>query len=72
MQLAAELLFLAFTEARPDAIFENDCKEIVGTNAALLYKDVKLRLLQPPNEASLLILKVIIRLNKGKRKRNAP
>ena len=41
-------------------------------NAALLYKDVKLRLLQPPNEALLLLLEVTIILDKGKRKWNAP
>lgn len=72
VQLTAGLLFLAFIGVRPDAIFESGCKGIAGTNAALLYRDVKLRLLQPPKEASLLILKVIIMLNKDKRKRNAP
>lgn len=45
VELAAWLLFLAFTGARPGAIFESACKGIAGTNAALLYKDVKLRLL---------------------------
>lgn len=72
VQLAAGLLFLAFTGARPGAIFESGCKGIAGTNAALLYQDVKLRLLQPPGEASLLVLEVTIMLDKGKRKRNAP
>ena len=72
VELAAGLLFLAFTGARPGAIFKSGCKGIAGTNAALLYKDVKLRLLQPPDEASLLVLEVTITLDKGKRKRNAP
>ncbi|KAI4191879.1 MAG: hypothetical protein LQ350_008723, partial [Teloschistes chrysophthalmus] len=72
VELALGLLFLAFTGARPGAIFESGCKGIVGTNAALLYKDVKLRLLQPPDEVSLLVLEVTIMLDKGKRKRNAP
>ncbi|KAL8640700.1 MAG: hypothetical protein Q9228_002414, partial [Teloschistes exilis] len=72
VELAAGLLFLAFTGARPGAIFESGCKGIAGTNAALLYKDVKLRLLQPPDEASLLVLEVTITLDKGKRKRGAP
>ncbi|KAL9576434.1 MAG: hypothetical protein Q9203_007748, partial [Teloschistes exilis] len=72
VELALGLLFLAFTGARPGAIFESGCKGIVGPNAALLYKDVKLRLLQPPDEVSLLVLEVTIMLDKGKRKRNAP
>ena len=72
VELAVGLLFLAFTGARPGAIFESGCKGVAGTNAALLYKDVKLRLLQPPHEASLLILEVTIMLDKGKCKRNAP
>ncbi|KAL9577662.1 MAG: hypothetical protein Q9203_007379, partial [Teloschistes exilis] len=72
VELALGLLFLAFTGAGPGAIFASGCKGIVGTNAALLYKDVKLRLLQPPDEASLLVLEVTIILDKGKRKRNAP
>lgn len=71
VKLAAGLLFLAFIEARPGAIFESGCKGIAETNAALLYKDVKLRLLQPSREASLLVLEVTIMLDKGKRKRNA-
>ena len=72
MELAAGLLFLAFTGARPSTIFESGCKGIAGTSAALPCKDVKLRLLQPPDEASLPVLEVTIMLDKGKRKRNAP
>lgn len=53
-----------------DAIFESDCIRIAGTNTALLYKNVKPRLLQSSDEASLFILKVIIMQNKGKRKQN--
>ena len=40
-------------------------------NVALFYKSIKLRLLQPPHEIPLLIFKITICLNKGKRKRNA-
>ena len=65
------LLFLAFTGARPGPIFKNGYKRIPGTNAALLYRNVKLRLLQPPKQAPLLVLEVTILLDKGKRKRNA-
>ena len=62
VQLTAGLLSLAFTGVRPGAIFEIGCKGIAGTNTALLYKDVKLRLLQPPEGASLLVLEVTIML----------
>ena len=72
VQLAAVLLFLAYTGSRPGAIIESGCAGIRGTNAALLYRDVKLRLLRPPGEEPLLILEVTIRLDKGKRKRSQP
>ncbi|MCJ1473138.1 hypothetical protein MMC13_001789 [Lambiella insularis] len=72
IQLAAGSLFLAYTGARPGAIFESGCKGIAGTNAALLYGHVKLRLLRPPEKAPLLVLEVTILLDKGKRKRNQP
>ena len=62
VRLAAGLLPLAFTGVRPGAIFESGCKGIAGTNAALIYKDVKLRLLQPPEGAWLLVLEVTIML----------
>ena len=71
VELAAGLLFLTFIRAWPNAIFKSGCKGIAGTNATLLYKDVKLRLLQPLNEASLLVLKITIILDKGKHKQNA-
>ena len=67
VQFTAGLLFLA-TGARPSAIFESGCKGIAGTKAALLYQDVKLRLLQSLKEALLLVLEVTIMLDKGKRK----
>jgi len=72
VELTIGLLFLAFTGARPSAIFKSGCKGITRTNTTLLYKDVKLRLLQPLGEASLLVLEVTIILDKGKRKRNTP
>ena len=72
MQLATVLLFLAYTGARPGAIVESGCGGIRGTNEALLYGDVKLRLLQPHNHVPLLVLEVTIQLNKGKRKRPLP
>ena len=72
VQLATVLLFLAYTGARPGAIVESGCGGIRGTNEALLYGDVKLRLLQPHNHVPLLVLEVTIRLDKGKRKRPLP
>ena len=72
VQLATVFLFFAYTGARPGAIIESSCGGIQGTNEALLYGDMKLRLLQPHNHVSLLVLKVTIRLNKGKRKRPSP
>ncbi len=72
VQLAAILLFLAYTGARPGAIVESDCKGIRRTNAALRYRDVKLMLLRPPDGEPLLMMKVTILLDKGKRKRNEP
>ena len=72
IQLATVLLFLAYTGARPGAIVESNTEGIRNSNEALLYRDVKLRLLQPPNHVPLLVLEVTIRLDKGKRKRPAP
>ena len=72
VNLAAGLLFIAYIGARPGAIFESDCRGIRGTNAALLYRHVRLKLLQPPEGASLLVLEVTIVLDKGKRHRGMP
>ena len=72
VQLATVLLFLAYTGARPGAIVESSSGGIRGSNEAMLYKDLKLKLLQPPEDAALLVLEVTIRLDKGKRKRPAP
>ena len=48
---------------------ESNTGGIRGTNEALLYKNLKLKLLQAPGYAPLLVLEVTIRLDKGKRKR---
>ena len=45
VSLAAGFLLVVYTGARPGAIFESDSDGIRGTNAALLYRYVKLRLL---------------------------
>lgn len=58
--LTTGLLFLASTGPQSGIIFKSGYKGIAAANALLLYKDVKLRLLQPPNEASLIVLKMTI------------
>jgi len=72
IQLAAVLLLLAYTESRPGAIVESSSQGIADTNAALCYEDLVLKLLKPKEGPSLLILKVRIRLDKGKRKQGEP
>ena len=72
VQLATILLFLAYTGARPGAIVESTSGGIKGSNESLLYKDLKLKLLQPLGSAPLLVLEITIRLDKGKRKRASP
>jgi hypothetical protein len=72
VQLPAVLLFLAYTGARPGAIVESGSAGIRHTNAALLYKDCKLKLLRPAGEAPLLLLELNVLLDKGKRKRPEP
>jgi len=72
IQLAAVLLLLAYTGSRPGAIVESSSQGIAGTNAALCYGDLVLKLLKPKEGPSLLILKVRIRLDKGKRKQGEP
>ena len=64
VQLVAVLLFLAYTGTKPGTIVESNCKSIRGSNEAMLYRDLKLKLLQPPSSISLLVLKLTIRLDK--------
>jgi len=70
--LPAVYLSLSYTGCRIGAIVESDCKGIAGTNEALCYKDLKLKLLNPPGGVALLVLEMTIRWDKGKRKRNCP
>ena len=72
VQLAAILLFLAYTGARPGAIVESGTAGIRGSGEAMLYRDLKLKLLQPSDGCPLLLLELTIRLDKGKRKRPSP
>ncbi|KAL8635049.1 MAG: hypothetical protein Q9228_007422 [Teloschistes exilis] len=69
-ELALYVLFLAYTGARPGAILESNCKGIRGTNEALKYKDIQLKLIRPAGGAApLLVMKLRIVLDKGRRKR---
>lgn len=72
VQLAAVLLFLACTGARPGAVVESSSEGICGTNAALRYRDMTLKLLQPEDGPSLLVLEVTVLLDKGKRNWGEP
>ena len=58
--LPAVYLFLFYMKCRIDAIVKSDCKGIAGTNEALCYKDLKLKLLNPSGEVALLVLKMTI------------
>ena len=68
VQLAAVLLIIAFTSTRPRAIIESDCDSIQGTNEALSYKDVKVKVLQPDNCSIelFLIVEITLLFMKGK------
>ena len=69
VQLPTILLFLAYTGARPGVIVESAADGIRDSDEALLYRDLKLKLLQTTDGTlSLLLLEVTIRLDKGKRK----
>ena len=72
VQLVTVLLFLAYTGARPGSILESGTTGIRGSGQAMLYRDLKLKLLQPSDGSSLLVLEVTIRLEKGKRTRPSP
>ncbi|KAL9050325.1 MAG: hypothetical protein Q9206_005133 [Seirophora lacunosa] len=70
VQLAFFILLLAYTGSRPGAIVESDIKGIRRTNEALKYKDIKLTLVRPRDGAApLLVIKVRIILDKGRRHR---
>ncbi|KAL9583651.1 MAG: hypothetical protein Q9203_004996 [Teloschistes exilis] len=68
VQLALFILLLAYTGQRPGAIVESDSVGNRNSNQALKYRDIKLKLVRGGNgEASLLVMTVNIRLDKGKR-----
>ncbi|KAL8903798.1 MAG: hypothetical protein Q9207_003690 [Kuettlingeria erythrocarpa] len=69
VQLALFILLLAYTGARPGAIVESDVAGIRQSNEALKYRDIQLKLVRPSGAAPLLIMKVRITLDKGRRHR---
>ena len=71
VQLATVLLIIAFTSTRPGAIIKSGCDGIRGTNEALPYKDIKIKVLQPNDRSikSFLIVEITLLFMKGRRHR---
>ena len=72
VQQALITLLIALTTVRQGAIIESS--SYYGTNEALLYRDVTLRLVRDPIEPSqtVLLMEVTIRLWKGYREKEKP
>lgn len=72
VQQALITLLIALTTVRPGAIVESS--SYYGTNEALLYRDVALRLVRDPAEPSqtVLLMEVTVRLWKGYREKEKP
>ena len=71
VQHAALILTLAYTGSRPGAVVESACSGIRGTNDALLYRDLDLRLVKS-GDVTFLTLRITLRLLKGKRTEGTP
>ena len=63
---------IAFVVARTGTVVESGTAGIRGSNQAPTYRDYKLKLLNPPDDESLLVLEVTLMYDKGKRKRSEP
>ena len=72
VQLVTLLIFFGLHWSPSGSILESSTTGIRGSGQAMLYRDLKLKLLQPSEESSLLVLEVTIRLEKGKRTRPSP
>ncbi|KAL2364863.1 hypothetical protein RJZ56_002210 [Blastomyces dermatitidis] len=72
LQNALLMLFIAYTSARPGALIESGC--LRGSNEALCYKDIALRVVPNPDqpERHLLVMEVSLLFMKGKRGKSQP
>ncbi|OJD11662.1 hypothetical protein ACJ73_09496, partial [Blastomyces percursus] len=66
------LLFIAYTSSRPGALIESGC--LRGSNNALCYKDIVLRVVPNPDQPDrhVLVMEVSLLFMKGKRNKSQP
>ncbi|OJD26944.1 hypothetical protein ACJ73_01667 [Blastomyces percursus] len=66
------MLMIAYTSSRPGALIESGC--LRGSNDALCYKDIVLRVIPNPDQPSrhILVMEVSLLFMKGKRDKSAP
>lgn len=65
-------LLIAGTSARPGSLIESGC--LRGSNEALCYKDVVLRVIPNPDQRDrhMIVMEVSLQLMKGKRNKSQP
>ncbi|OJD09861.1 hypothetical protein ACJ73_10049 [Blastomyces percursus] len=66
------MLFIAYTSTRPGALIESGC--LRGSNDALCYKDIVLRVIPNPDQPDrhVLVMEVSLMFMKGKRNKSQP
>ncbi|EDN08839.1 FluG domain-containing protein [Histoplasma capsulatum] len=66
------MLFIAYTSTRPGALIESGC--LRGSNDALCYKDIVLRVIPNPDQPDrhVLVMEVSLLFMKGKRNKSQP
>ncbi|OJD23960.1 hypothetical protein ACJ73_04688 [Blastomyces percursus] len=66
------MLMIAYTSSRPGALIESGC--LRGSNDALCYKDIVLRVIPNPDQPGrhILVMEVSLLFMKGKRDKSAP
>ncbi|OJD25540.1 hypothetical protein ACJ73_03093 [Blastomyces percursus] len=72
VQLPLLMLMTAYTSSRPGALIESGC--VRGSNDALRYRDVVLRVIPNPEEPErhVLVMEVTLMFMKGKRNKSQP
>lgn len=71
VQMPLLILMTAFTASRPGALVESSCAR--GSNEALRYRDVVLRVLANPNSNDrILAMEVSLHFMKGRRNKSRP